>query len=180
MASITSLTPQPFSQHSTQGVLSSRHAELDTELLKDSLPTRIAGFDLAQPQLRGKPASTLIDGLSRHLIDTGKASEPTANRVACQLLAKLAPEFLLRDIPASVTFGSVSCVHKGIYHNDLQLKNFLYSAKDKKVYPVDIQALDLEVMAGDAFLRDMTLGDYQRKKTRLQSEFDELVVTRSR
>ncbi|KAF1033679.1 MAG: Protein kinase OspG [Pseudomonas sp.] len=65
---------------------------------------------------------------------------------------------------------------KGIYHNDLQLKNFLYSARDNKVYPVDIQSLPPEVLADDVFLRDMTLTDYQRHKTKLQHEFDELVL----
>lgn len=64
---------------------------------------------------------------------------------------------------------------KGIYHNDLHLNNFLYSLKDKKVYPVDIQSLSPEVLASDKFLHDMTLSDYARKKAQLQSDFNELV-----
>lgn len=65
---------------------------------------------------------------------------------------------------------------KDILHNDLQLKNFLYSARDKKVYPVDIQSLDPEVLAGDQFLHDMTWADYRRHKAHLQAQFDELIA----
>ncbi|MGY2378152.1 OspG family effector kinase [Pseudomonas sp. SDO524_S393] len=65
---------------------------------------------------------------------------------------------------------------KGIYHSDMHLNNFLYSARDKKVYPVDIQAMDPEVLAGDPFLRQMAVGDYQRSKARLQAEVRALIV----
>ena len=65
---------------------------------------------------------------------------------------------------------------KKIFHNDLQLTNFLYSAADKKVYPVDIQVLDLEVLEGDTFLYEMTMGDYARAKAKLKRELNELIA----
>ena len=64
---------------------------------------------------------------------------------------------------------------KKIFHNDLQLTNFLYSAADKKVYPVDIQALEPDVLERDAFLYEMTLGDYGRAKAKLIRELNELI-----
>ena len=70
--------------------------------------------DLTHPDYRGKSAAAVITTLTRHLIDSGRASGPAANAAACQCLAKAAPELLLKDIPASVTVGSVGWVQMAI------------------------------------------------------------------
>ena len=59
---------------------------------------------------------------------------------------------------------------KDIYHNDLQLKNFMYSANDNKIYPVDMDALSSEFMV--SFL----MQDYERKKQRLLKQYAALVA----
>ena len=58
---------------------------------------------------------------------------------------------------------------KDIFHNDPQLKNFMYSAKDNKVYPVDMDALSAEFMVPG--VKDV----YDRKKQKVRSEFIELI-----
>ncbi|WDU60853.1 hypothetical protein LRS56_18550 [Pseudomonas poae] len=54
---------------------------------------------------------------------------------------------------------------KNIYHNDMQLKNYMYSAKDNKVYPVDLDAMQAEWMP--PFLMQM----YERNKQKVLSEY---------
>ena len=84
------------------------HLGLDPELSQEANPNKIAGFDLAQPSHRGQRASVVVDGLSRHLIASGRASAQTARLAARLLLARTAPEFLVRETPASVTYGSLT------------------------------------------------------------------------
>ena len=81
---------------------------LDPESSQETRPNKTAGFDLAQASHRGQPASEVIEGLSRHLIASGRASLHTARLAAQLLLARVAPEFLVRQIPASVTYGSLT------------------------------------------------------------------------
>ena len=69
---------------------------------------REPGFDLAQPQHWGMPASEVIAGLNSHLIAKGRATEQTSTLATRLLLAATAPEFLVRDIPRSVTYGSLT------------------------------------------------------------------------
>jgi hypothetical protein len=65
-------------------------------------------FDLAQPRHWGAPASEVIAGLSSHLVAKGRATVQTAKLASRLLLARTAPEFLVRDIPRSVTYGSLT------------------------------------------------------------------------
>ncbi len=67
----------------------------------------VAGFDLAHNRHWGQPASVVVEGLGKHLIEKGRANAQTANLAAYLLLARTAPEYLVKDIPASVTYGSV-------------------------------------------------------------------------
>lgn len=64
---------------------------------------------------------------------------------------------------------------KGVYHQDLQLKNFLYSSRDKKVYPVDIQSLSLEDMVPGDGLYEWEMSTYQSRKKDLLKDFSLLV-----
>ena len=70
----------------------------------------LAGFDPAQQQYWGKPASAVISGLARHLEADGKTHPAIARSAAHLLLARNAPVFLIKDIPASVTYGSPAWV----------------------------------------------------------------------
>ena len=59
---------------------------------------------------------------------------------------------------------------KNLYHNDLQLSNFLYSARDNKIYPVDLNANGLEDMT--PFLASM----YKRDRDELRRAYYALIA----
>ena len=59
---------------------------------------------------------------------------------------------------------------KNLYHNDLQLSNFLYSARDNKIYPVDLNANGLEDMT--PFLANM----YKRDRDELRRAYYALIA----
>ncbi|WLH69977.1 hypothetical protein [Pseudomonas sp. FP2309] len=88
-------------------VLTALHLGLDPH--DQAAPTRnhIAGFDLASSQYWGQPASAVIDGLGKHLLEQGRVSARTARLGAYLLLARTAPQYLVKDLPAGVTYGSV-------------------------------------------------------------------------
>lgn len=83
---------------------------LDPESMALPAPTTVAGFDLGQSQHWGQPPSQVIEGLSRHLLAKGRVTVQTAHLGARLLLAKSAPQFLVKDIPSSVTYGSLTWV----------------------------------------------------------------------
>lgn len=90
--------------------LAAIHLSLDPASINASRLNTVAGFDLAQPRHWGKPASAVRQGLAAHLASTGKASVEMANVGAYLLLMRHAPEFLIKDIPPSVTYGSPAWV----------------------------------------------------------------------
>lgn len=53
----------------------------------------------------------MIQRLATHLIENGRATAQTANLCASLLLARIAPQFLIKNIPASVTYASVLWTH---------------------------------------------------------------------
>lgn len=59
---------------------------------------------------------------------------------------------------------------KNLYHNDLQLSNFLYSARDNKIYPVDLNANGLEDMT--PFLASL----YKRDRDELRRAYYALIA----
>ncbi|RMO65211.1 hypothetical protein ALQ38_03489 [Pseudomonas marginalis pv. marginalis] len=77
-----------------------------------SVPVRtgVAGFDLARSAHWGMPSSTVVTALTRHLFVTGRTSLELAPIAAHLLLSRRAPEFLVKDIPGNVTYGSHSWV----------------------------------------------------------------------
>lgn len=87
---------------------------LDPESLAAPTHSTVAGFDLAQDGHWGQPPAVVIDGLSRHLLEKGRVTAQTANLGARLLLAKSAPEFLVKGIPSSVTYGSLTWVQLAI------------------------------------------------------------------
>lgn len=88
-------------------LLTAIHLGLDPESLQSPSRNKVAGFDLDAPQHWGQPATAVIDALARHLTEKGRATAQTANLAARLLLAKRAPEYLVKDIPSSVPYGSV-------------------------------------------------------------------------
>lgn len=87
-------------------VLAAIAVQMDHE--SQGLPQRnsVAGFDLAQPAHWGKPLSTVVARLAAHLADSGKTTAALANAGAYLLLARRAPEYLIKDMPANITYGS--------------------------------------------------------------------------
>ena len=79
---------------------------LDPDALTTPRRNKVAGFDLAQQSHWGEPVSKIRAELSSHLSRTGKTTPEMANVGAYLLLARKAPEFLAKDIPDSVTYGS--------------------------------------------------------------------------
>lgn len=67
----------------------------------------VGGFDLGQQSLWNQAPSAVIKGLSRHLVKEGRASAASAELAARMLLARTAPEYLVKGIPATVTYGSI-------------------------------------------------------------------------
>ncbi|PHN18941.1 hypothetical protein [Pseudomonas sp. ICMP 460] len=92
-------------------VLTAIHLGLDPESLATPARNSVAGFDLANSQHWGQPPSVVLEGLGKHLVEKGRASTQTAQLAASLLLAKTAPEFLIRDIPAGVTCASALWAH---------------------------------------------------------------------
>ncbi|WP_448650774.1 glycosyltransferase family 32 protein [Pseudomonas fluorescens] len=100
------LYPNDTSIH--DGVLTALQLSLDPESYRTPARNKIAGFDLAQRQHWGKPASVIIDELASQLIRQGKATPQTANLAARLLLTHSAPQFLVKGIPPTVTYGSLT------------------------------------------------------------------------
>ncbi|WP_157832148.1 hypothetical protein [Pseudomonas sp. S09G 359] len=88
-------------------VMTAIHLGLDPQPLAAPTGTSVAGFDLAHRRHWGQPASAVIADLAAHLIEQGRASTQTAYLGAYLLLARVAPHYLVKDIPPSVTNASV-------------------------------------------------------------------------
>ncbi|MGC6369908.1 hypothetical protein [Pseudomonas sp. K2I15] len=74
-------------------------------------PSAVAGVDMAQTSHWGKPPSYAVQNLINELQATGKASSPEkAALQAHVLLSSRAPEFLVKEIPPGVLYGTHSWV----------------------------------------------------------------------
>ncbi|WP_048730525.1 hypothetical protein [Pseudomonas fildesensis] len=80
----------------------------DSESGSTSAPVRtgVAGFDMARYEHWGQHPSTVVVGLTRHLVAKGHASVEMAPIAAHLLLSRRAPAFLVKEIPGKVTYGS--------------------------------------------------------------------------
>lgn len=95
-------------------LLAAISAQMDHESVQAPQRNKLAGFDLASKEHWGKPASTIVNGLSAHLSSQRRTSPEMAQVGAYVLLARTAPEFLIKDIPASVTYGSPAWVNLAV------------------------------------------------------------------
>ncbi|WP_395607402.1 hypothetical protein [Pseudomonas sp. B22129] len=93
-------------------VLAAIHEAFEPRESQPLSRTKVAGFELAQPGNSGLTASAVVKRMADHLVASshGKgrsyATDELALVTAHLLLAKRAPQFLVRDIPAAVTYGS--------------------------------------------------------------------------
>ncbi|WLI03961.1 hypothetical protein PSH66_15160 [Pseudomonas sp. FP597] len=92
-------------------LLAAMSVQLDPESITSPDRNTVAGFKLADEQYAGRPASEVVEALSRHLVTQKKTSSELAGAAAYLLLASRAPVFLIKDIPSSVTYGSVAWVN---------------------------------------------------------------------
>ena len=95
-------------------LLAAISTQIDHESVQAPQRNKLAGYDVASPQHWGKPASAIVNGLSAHLSSQGRTSPEMAQAGACVLLARTAPEFLIKDIPANVTYGSPAWVNLAV------------------------------------------------------------------
>lgn len=67
---------------------------------------RVAGYNLAKQSNWGLKPQAIVDGLTQHLIAQGKASAELAPAAGRLLLAGMAPEFLVTELPGNLAYGS--------------------------------------------------------------------------
>lgn len=92
-------------------VMAAINIGLDRESVEQPRRQSVAGFDLGQEAYWGMPASALVEGLSRHLVTTGRVTPAAAKLATHVLLARVAPQLLVKDIPGSVVNGSQAWVN---------------------------------------------------------------------
>ncbi|QOY73822.1 hypothetical protein [Pseudomonas sp. OST1909] len=90
----------------TDYLMAAIHLQLDPESITAPHRHKVAGFDLAHENHWGKPASSVLDALSKYLIDSARISPALSKVGAYALLARKAPVYLIKDIPATVRPGS--------------------------------------------------------------------------
>lgn len=84
--------------------------DLDTRAGRDTRRNHICGYDLYQPGNVDLPHFLIIDDFERYLLSNQLVSMNLAPLAMHLLLAKAAPEFLVRDIPNQLLVGSAGWV----------------------------------------------------------------------
>ncbi|MGB3127536.1 MAG: hypothetical protein WBB95_27295 [Pseudomonas sp.] len=87
---------------------------LDPESARTPARNTIANFDLAQPEHWGQAPAQVIERLGSHLVAKGRATTSSAKLASHLLLARTAPQFLIKDIPQHVTIGSLAWANLSI------------------------------------------------------------------
>jgi hypothetical protein len=91
-------------------VLAAIATTLDQESLYRPKPNHVAGYNLADGRFNGKSLGTIKQGLVDHLIKLKRVTVELAPIAAHLLLARAAPELLVKNIPNDVTYGSTAWV----------------------------------------------------------------------
>ncbi|MGY2290998.1 hypothetical protein ACW9H6_14620 [Pseudomonas sp. SDO528_S397] len=107
----------------TDYLLAAITLQMDPESMTTPERNTVAGFDLASRAHWGQPASGVLERLSEHLTTQNKTSPVMAKASAHLLLAGRAPEFLVKDIPANVTYGSPAWVSLTIAARTLEAQS---------------------------------------------------------
>ena len=76
----------------------------------DNSTNKVAGFDLSSLDLGGKPLREVVKALTEHLANPETPAADFAPVRAYALLARHAPELLVKEVPESVTYGSPSWI----------------------------------------------------------------------
>ncbi|MBF6029602.1 hypothetical protein ICY20_17775 [Pseudomonas sp. P115] len=71
----------------------------------------IRGFALDHPDNFGKSPQTLIAALEKHLIDNAGVKDTDARTMSYLMLLRVAPQLLVKDLPASLLYGSHEWAH---------------------------------------------------------------------
>lgn len=66
----------------------------------------IAGYDLAQPDNWGKAPKDILQSIRSHLLDTKHLPSDTAQAGVYAMLSRIAPEFLVNQLPENLLYGS--------------------------------------------------------------------------
>lgn len=102
----------PTSTSATDYLLAAIHEVFDPQGEASGSRGNVAGFELIHPDNSGLTASAIVKRLANHLkaapVRTGheRVNHQTALIAAHLLLSSRAPEFLVKDIPVNVTYGS--------------------------------------------------------------------------
>lgn len=79
---------------------------LDLDPAAGTQRNRVAGYDLAQRKNWGATPRAIVSDLTQHLVARGKVTERLAPAASRLLLAGMAPEFLVADLPSTLVYGS--------------------------------------------------------------------------
>ncbi len=140
-------------------LLATMHLLLDPSSIAETQPNKVAGFDLAQRDHWGKPASALLGSLNAHLDNEGHTTPGMAKVGAYLLLARKAPELLIKDIPANVTYGSPAWVSLSIAAATIEAQtpgkvpNMTFAQVMLEAENAGLQDLDVTQQAQTAALR---------------------------
>lgn len=153
----------------------------------------IGGFDLGQSAHWGMPASVVVKGLERHLVEQGRATSQTATLAAHLQLASTAPEFLVKDIPATVTYGSLTWAQlamavakveadspgaaRSMSYAEVLAKAGQISADGLDIQPMQRKALTDWAVANDVLdaASPLTDSDLERARTTYNSQLSALM-----
>ncbi|WP_338509191.1 hypothetical protein [Pseudomonas poae] len=97
-------------EHSTprEILLTALGVTLDLKSLEAPKEHHVAGFNLAAPEYYGQPISVIKQRLIEHLVRTNTTTPQAAPVAAMLLLARVAPELLVKDTPPDMAYGSFS------------------------------------------------------------------------
>ena len=80
--------------------------QLDPESITQTRRNMVAGFDMMSDKHWGKPMSTVLKSFEQHLVTEKRTSAAMAGVASSVLLPSRVAAFGIKDIPASVTYGS--------------------------------------------------------------------------
>lgn len=92
-------------------VLTAIHLGLDVDYFTSPKRNQVAGYDLAQSSNWGKPPSDVVESVNNYLLTKGRVTTDSAKLATHMLFRRAAPQYLIKDIPKSVTIGSLAWVN---------------------------------------------------------------------
>ncbi|WP_338568093.1 hypothetical protein V6L78_18095 [Pseudomonas canadensis] len=167
----------------TDYVLAAIHIGLDPESISAPHRNRVANFDLARRSHWGKSADTVINALSRHLEEEGRTAQGRGNLAARVLLAKTAPQFLVKDIPPQVVYGSQAwanfCIAVATQEEDApgSTRNKTYTQVMSDAEALGIPPSDADVL--NALIDWAICNGHLTKKNDEQYNSDDILLART-